>query len=106
MARAGFAVELQDFGTASPGNIRLTACQVQTPEQTEIMGSLTEADLKELAGARSFERALRYLDAASGVEVGDGWVTASVHGTERYEVELPLDGPGGPAGTPSPGYAG
>ncbi|MFE0509510.1 SWIM zinc finger domain-containing protein [Streptomyces sp. NPDC058964] len=62
------------------------------------MDSLTEANLKKLAGARSFERALGYLDAVSGVEVGDGWITASVHGTERYEVELTLDGPGGLTG--------
>ncbi|MBD9727887.1 hypothetical protein PV755_31820 [Streptomyces caniscabiei] len=62
------------------------------------MDSLTEANLKALAGARSFERGLGYLDAVSGVEVGDGWVTASVHGTERYEVELTLDGPGGLTG--------
>ncbi|MFI1567590.1 SWIM zinc finger domain-containing protein [Streptomyces sp. NPDC020490] len=62
------------------------------------MGSLTEANLKALAGARSYERALGYLDAVSGVEVGDGWVTASVHGTERYEAQLTLDGPGGLAG--------
>ncbi|WP_149826417.1 SWIM zinc finger family protein [Streptomyces tailanensis] len=62
------------------------------------MDNLTEANLKKLAGARSYERALGYLDAVSGVEVGDGWVTASVHGTERYEVELTLDGPDGPAG--------
>ncbi|MFF4790755.1 SWIM zinc finger domain-containing protein [Streptomyces sp. NPDC001276] len=62
------------------------------------MGNFTEADLKALAGARSFERGLGYLDAVSGVEVGDGWITATVHGTERYEVELILDGLGGPAG--------
>ncbi|WP_055492539.1 SWIM zinc finger domain-containing protein [Streptomyces sp. TP-A0356] len=62
------------------------------------MRGLSEANLKTLAGARSFERGLEYLDAVSGIEVGDGWVTASVHGTERYEVELTLDGPGGPAG--------
>ncbi|WP_432191446.1 SWIM zinc finger family protein [Streptomyces sp. bgisy027] len=62
------------------------------------MRGLTEANLRTLAGARSFERGLGYLDAVSGVEVGDGWVTASVHGTERYEVELTLDGPGAPAG--------
>ncbi|MFF7145998.1 SWIM zinc finger domain-containing protein [Streptomyces nodosus] len=62
------------------------------------MSGLTEANLKRLAGTRSFERGLGYLDAVAGVEVGDGWVTASVHGTERYEVELTLDGPGGPAG--------
>ncbi|MGW0821010.1 SWIM zinc finger family protein [Streptomyces sp. NPDC002845] len=62
------------------------------------MRGLTEANLKTLAGGRSFERGLGYLDAVSGVEVGDGWVTASVHGTERYEVELALDGPGGLSG--------
>ncbi|MFG2583705.1 SWIM zinc finger family protein [Streptomyces malaysiensis] len=62
------------------------------------MRGLTEANLKMLAGTRSYERGLGYLDAVSGVEVGDGWVTASVHGTERYEVELVLDGPGGLSG--------
>ncbi|MGW5448984.1 SWIM zinc finger family protein [Streptomyces asiaticus] len=62
------------------------------------MRGLTEANLKMLAGPRSYERGLGYLDAVSGVEVGDGWVTASVHGTERYEVELTLDGPGGLSG--------
>ncbi|MFJ8789475.1 SWIM zinc finger domain-containing protein [Streptomyces sp. NPDC102462] len=63
------------------------------------MESLTEANLRALAGARSFERGLGYLDAVSGVEVGDGRITATVHGTERYEAELTLDGPGGLAGT-------
>ncbi|MEU8976587.1 hypothetical protein AB0D11_46905 [Streptomyces monashensis] len=62
------------------------------------MSGLTEANLKKLAGARSFERGLGYLDAVSGVEVGDGWVTATVHGTERYEAELTLDGPEGLVG--------
>ncbi|MEV6113902.1 hypothetical protein AB0L59_15640 [Streptomyces sp. NPDC052109] len=62
------------------------------------MGGLTEANLKSLSGVRSFERGLGYLDAVSGVEIGDGWVTATVHGTERYEVELTLHGPGGLSG--------
>ncbi|MEU7470769.1 hypothetical protein AB0A94_19930 [Streptomyces sp. NPDC044984] len=62
------------------------------------MRGLTEANLKKLAGGRSFERARGYLDAVSGVEVGDGWITASVHGTERYEAELTLDGPRGLSG--------
>ncbi|URN14993.1 MULTISPECIES: SWIM zinc finger family protein [Streptomyces] len=52
------------------------------------MDGLTEANLKALAGARSFERGLEYLDAVSGVEVDDTRITATVHGTERYEVEL------------------
>lgn len=62
------------------------------------MEGFTESALRALAGPRSFERGRGYLDAVSGVEVGDGWVTASVHGTERYEVELTLDGPGGLSG--------
>lgn len=64
----------------------------------ETMRGLTEANLKMLAGARSFERGRGYLDAVAGVEVGDGWITAGVHGTERYEVELTLDEPGGLSG--------
>lgn len=51
-----------------------------------------------LAGARSFERGLGYVDAVSGVEVGDAWISASVHGTERYKVELTLSGRGELAG--------
>ncbi|WP_368661690.1 SWIM zinc finger domain-containing protein [Streptomyces sp. NA02950] len=62
------------------------------------MEGFSESTLRALAGPRSFERGRGYLDAVSGVEVGDGWVTASVHGTERYEVELTLDGPGGLSG--------
>ncbi|MEU3651594.1 DUF6880 family protein [Streptomyces sp. NPDC032161] len=60
--------------------------------------SLTEANLRALAGARSFERGTGYLDAVSGIEVGEVSATATVHGTERYEVELTLDGPRGLAG--------
>ncbi|MEW2114693.1 hypothetical protein AB0945_05805 [Streptomyces sp. NPDC005474] len=62
------------------------------------MSSLTKANLKALAGTRSFERGLGYLDAVSRLEVGDDWVSATVHGTERYEVELILDGPEGLTG--------
>ncbi|MFF4904057.1 SWIM zinc finger domain-containing protein [Streptomyces sp. NPDC001260] len=61
-------------------------------------GNLTQATLKERAGARSFERGQGYLNAVTGVEVGDGWVTATVHGTERYEVRLNLDDPRGVSG--------
>ncbi|MGW1511220.1 SWIM zinc finger family protein [Streptomyces sp. NPDC002394] len=63
------------------------------------MGGLTEAKLRALAGERSFERGLAYADEVSGVEFGDGWIRASVRGTERYEVELLLGGRGQPAGT-------
>ncbi|MFD8303997.1 SWIM zinc finger domain-containing protein [Streptomyces sp. NPDC059690] len=61
-------------------------------------GNLTQATLKALAGTRSFERGQGYLNAVTGVEVGDGWVTATVHGTERYAVELNLDSPQGVRG--------
>lgn len=67
------------------------------------MRGLTEASLKTLAGPRSYERGLGYLDAVSGVEVGDSWVTARVHGTERYEVELAWTDPAGcPASVTAP----
>ncbi|MER6047352.1 hypothetical protein ABT168_07770 [Streptomyces sp. NPDC001793] len=62
------------------------------------MRGFSEAKLKALAGVRSFERGCGYVDAVSGVEVGDGWISANVHGTERYEVELALDGLGGLSG--------
>ncbi|OMI40275.1 SWIM zinc finger family protein [Streptomyces sparsogenes] len=62
------------------------------------MEEFSESALRALSGSRSFERGRGYLEAVSGVEVGDGWVTASVHGTDRYQVELTLDGPGGLAG--------
>ncbi|MFD7335522.1 SWIM zinc finger family protein [Streptomyces violascens] len=54
-----------------------------------------EDDLLALAGERSFERGLGYLDAVCGMEIGDGWITATVQGTEAYEVELTEDEEGG-----------
>ncbi|MGV9451060.1 SWIM zinc finger family protein [Streptomyces sp. NPDC003635] len=63
-----------------------------------VTGGLTEASLRARAGARSFDRGLGYLDAVSAVEVGDGWVTATVHGTERYAVELTFDDADDPSG--------
>ncbi|MFE3902666.1 SWIM zinc finger domain-containing protein, partial [Streptomyces sp. NPDC059153] len=53
-----------------------------------------ENDLRALAGPRSFERGQGYVDAVTAMEVGDGWITATVHGTDAYAVELSLDGPG------------
>ncbi|MEU7021607.1 DUF6880 family protein [Streptomyces sp. NPDC046203] len=63
------------------------------------MSGLTEAKLKSLAGKRSFERGLDYVDDVSGLEIGDGWIRAYVRGTERYEAELLLGGRKGPTGT-------
>lgn len=39
------------------------------------------------------------MDAVSGLEVGDGWIRAVVHGTERYEAELLLGKRGRLSGT-------
>jgi hypothetical protein len=48
----------------------------------------TDADLRHLAGGRSYERGLGYLSAVSGIaDLPDG-VTAIVHGTGRYRVRL------------------
>lgn len=41
---------------------------------------------------------MRYLDALSGLEVGEDSVTAVVHGTDVYEVELTLGGGEGISG--------
>ncbi|MEV5785446.1 SWIM zinc finger domain-containing protein [Streptomyces sp. NPDC048448] len=57
-----------------------------------------EDDLRTVAGPRSFERGRAYLAAVTAVEVGDGWITATVQGTDAYQVELTLDEPDGLAG--------
>lgn len=62
------------------------------------MGGFTEADLRLLAGPRSYQRGQDYLDAVTALEVGDGWITATVHGADAYEVELSLDEPEGLTG--------
>ncbi len=57
-----------------------------------------EDDLRALAGSRSFERGRGYLAAVTAVEVGEGWITATVHGADAYQAELTLDGPDGLVG--------
>ncbi|MFJ6485050.1 hypothetical protein ACIQK6_33725 [Streptomyces sp. NPDC091682] len=47
-----------------------------------------EKDLRRLAGARSFERGAGYLPAVSRLEIWDEAITATVDGTDAYEVEL------------------
>ncbi|MEU3602049.1 SWIM zinc finger family protein [Streptomyces sp. NPDC006798] len=68
------------------------------------MGGLTEAQLRALAGARSFERGLGYVDAVSDMEVGDNRISASIRGTGRYEAVLVLGERRGPSGTCSCPY--
>jgi tetratricopeptide (TPR) repeat protein len=48
----------------------------------------SDADLRELAGARSYERGAAYLDAVAAVDEVPGGVVATVHGTETYQVRL------------------
>ncbi|WP_371675563.1 SWIM zinc finger domain-containing protein [Streptomyces sp. NBC_01276] len=58
----------------------------------------TEEDLRRLAGARSFERGLGYLPAVSRLDIGDAVITATVDGTDAYEVELTEGEDGGLTG--------
>lgn len=51
----------------------------------------TEEDLRRLAGARSFERGVCYVSAVSRLEIGDETITATVDGSDAYEVELTED---------------
>jgi uncharacterized Zn finger protein len=55
-------------------------------------GLFGEADLRRVAGERSFGRGLGYLDAVGDLEIGVDQVTATVYGTDAYEVVLDLDG--------------
>src|ERR1017187_9665719 len=54
-------------------------------------GLFGEADLRRGAGERSFGRGLGYLDAVGDLETGVDQVTATVYGTDAYEVVLDLD---------------
>ncbi|WP_051833210.1 SWIM zinc finger family protein [Streptomyces katrae] len=57
---------------------------------TDALG-FTEEDLRRLAGARSFERGVGYVSAVSRLEIGDETITATVDGSDAYEVELTED---------------
>lgn len=49
-----------------------------------------EADLQRVAGERSFGRGQGYLDAVGDLEISVDQVTATVYGTDAYEVVLDL----------------
>src|SRR6266536_3108137 len=51
----------------------------------------SEEDLRRLAGERSFGRGLGYLDEVADLEIGVDQVTATVYGTDAYEIVLTLD---------------
>jgi len=48
----------------------------------------SDADLRALAGTRSYERGTKYLDAIAAVDEVSGGVVATVHGTDTYVVHL------------------
>lgn len=48
----------------------------------------TDTHIRELAGPRSYERGLGYVNAVSGLRAEAGRITATVQGTERYRVIL------------------
>jgi uncharacterized Zn finger protein len=48
----------------------------------------SEADLRALAGTRSYERGTKYLDAIATIDEVPGGVVATVNGTDRYTVRL------------------
>jgi uncharacterized Zn finger protein len=50
--------------------------------------TFTEADIKRVAGDKSFERGLDYLDAVEDLEIGGAEITASVYGNTEYRVCL------------------
>jgi hypothetical protein len=52
----------------------------------------TEADIQRIAGSRSFGRGVEYVDAVADLEISDSRITATVHGTHQYRVNLTTDG--------------
>ncbi|MFB6807486.1 SWIM zinc finger domain-containing protein [Streptomyces sp. NPDC056387] len=58
----------------------------------------TDEDLRRLAGSRSYDRGLGYLSAVSRLEIGETAITATVDGTDAYEVELTDGDDGGLTG--------
>lgn len=61
------------------------------------MAVISEAGLLEMAGPRSFERGVEYVEAVHGLTVHGRKVTASVQGTDEYIVVLTLPANGGVA---------
>ena len=51
----------------------------------------TEADLRAAAGEQSFDRGLGYVDAVDDLRIGSSEITATVVGSDLYEVALFLD---------------
>ena len=54
--------------------------------------AFTEADIRQAAGDKSFERGLDYLDAVEDLEIDGAEITASVYGNTEYRVCLAFGG--------------
>src|SRR5215469_12103978 len=54
--------------------------------------ALTEADIRQAAGSRSFERGLGYLGAVEDLEIGSTEITATVYGNSAYQVAVAFGG--------------
>jgi hypothetical protein len=54
----------------------------------------TRTTIADLAGYRSFERGLGYLDSVEDLKVAANRITATVYGSSRYRVRLSLSGDG------------
>jgi len=54
----------------------------------------SEADLLQAAGERSYSRGLEYVDAVRNLQIGAREITATVYGTDEYEIVLDLDADG------------
>ena len=52
----------------------------------------TEADLKIVAGPRSYDRGLDYLSQVKRLDFDGQEITATVYGSDAYEVCLTVDG--------------
>jgi uncharacterized Zn finger protein len=54
--------------------------------------AFTEADIRQAAGSRSFERGLGYLGAVEDLEIGTTEITATVYGNSAYRVAVTFGG--------------
>lgn len=53
-----------------------------------VAGAFTEADIEQIAGPRSYERGLEYLDSVTDLDISSTKVSAIVYGSYRYRVNL------------------
>jgi uncharacterized Zn finger protein len=81
--RASFAAAIFEI----VGRLLLNGCVT-----TATRPPITEAALRAVAGERSFERGVSYLDAVAGLETVGNQVIATVRGTGDYLVVLTLGG--------------